>query len=321
MKTSEIKNINRQLNILFLGAAKKVSLAENFLDSARKLNVALTLYSYELNHYVPITSIAEIIVGLKWDDPDIIDELSEMINKLSINIVIPCMDPAILVAAKLKEKFSSVFIPVSSYSDCVTFFDKQKANDWFVENCIRVPETNNTLPFIAKPKGGSASKGIIIVASEMEKAFFYKKYKQADYIIQRFITGEEYTVDCYVSRRGRILSVVPRIRLEVVSGEVTRSRTTRDEKIIAVSKEILEKSKLIGPINIQYIRESVSGELFLIEINPRFGGGVLCSIQAGANIPHLLLSDYYDKKLKPIESWQENLLMTRCYREFFYLCK
>lgn len=321
MKSSKIINMNKHLNILFLGAAKKVSLAESFLDSARNLNIELALYSYELNHCVPMASVAEIIVGLKWDDLGILEDLSEVINKLSINIVIPCMDPATLVAAKLKERFSSVFIPVSSYSDCVTFFDKEKANDWFVENCIRVPETNNVLPFIAKPKGGSASKGIIIVASEMEKGFFYSKYDEADYIIQRFIKGEEYTIDCYVSMKGLILSVVPRIRLEVTSGEATRSLTVRDEKIIAVSKEILGKSKLIGPINIQFIRETGTDNLFVIEINPRFGGGVLCSIEAGANIPHLLLRDYYDENLKPIESWQGNLLMTRCYREFFYLCK
>ena len=312
------KNKSKPLNILFLGGAKRVSLAERFLDSARRLNEEMTLYSYELNQYVPIASVAEIIVGLKWDAPKILEDLSEVINKLSINVIIPFLDPATLVAAKLKERCPNVFIPVSYYNDCNTFFNKQKANTWFIENGFQIPDIINTLPFIAKPKNGSASKGIIVVASEMEKTFFYEKYGASDYVIQKFIKGEEYTIDCYVSMKRHILSVVPRKRIEVVSGEVTRTVTIRDEGIINLSSDILEKSKLIGPITIQCIKEIRTGNIFVIEINPRFGGGVICSIEAGADIPYLLLCDYLGNDLEPISNWQENVLMTRCYRETFF---
>jgi carbamoyl-phosphate synthase large subunit len=314
----EVCRKKKSIRMLFLGGARRISLAERFLDAAKRLNMEMTFYSYELNQYVPIASVAEIIVGLKWDDPKILEDLSEVIKKLSINIIIPSLDPATLIAAQLKERFADVFIPVSSYNDCDTFFDKQKANTWFIENRFQIPEINNALPFIAKPKGGSASKGIIVVASEMEKTFFYEKYDASDYAIQRFINGEEYTIDCYVSMKRHILCVVPRKRIEVVSGEATRTITIRDEGIVELSRNILEKSKLIGPITIQCIKEMSTGNIFFIEINPRFGGGVICAIEAGADIPYLLLCDYSGNYLEPISNWQENVLMTRCYRETFF---
>ncbi len=311
MKTKDIR-------LLFLGGAKRVSLAERFLGSAKKLDIAMSIYSYELNQYVPIADVAEIIVGLKWNDPEILDHLSEMIKKLSINMIIPSLDPATLIASQLKQKFAGLFIPVSDYNNCAIFFNKQKANAWFIENGFQIPELNDNLPFIAKPKEGSASKGIIAVTSEREKISFYDKHNVSDYVIQRFINGDEYTIDCYVSKKGRILCVVPRKRLEVVSGEVIRTVTIRDEEIIELSSRILEKSKLIGPITIQCIKEINTGAIYFIEINPRFGGGAICSIEAGADIPYLLLCDYLGKELKPMMDWEEHVLMARCYRETFF---
>lgn len=308
---------NKTVNILFLGGAKRVSLGERFNKSAKTIGISLNIFSYELDKYVPISSIAEVIIGLKWNDRKIIKNLLNVISELNINIVLPFVDPAIIIAARLKKENKNVFVPVSNESICKVFFDKKKAKDWFVKNGFPVPENMKKLPLIAKPCKGSASKGVVIIRNDRELEYFINNFNQEDYLIQRFLEGEEYSVDCYVSSEREILSVVPRKRVEVTAGEVTKSVTVKDYKIIEMTKKILSRDKFIGPVNIQFIKENKTGRLFVIEVNPRFGGGVIVSIEAGADIPSMILRDFLGISNRPTYNWKENLLMIRTHREFF----
>lgn len=309
---------NKTVNILFLGGAKRVSLGKNFIYSAKKLGIKLNIFSYELDKSVPIASLAKIIIGLKWSDKAVLKHLSGIITKFNINIVIPFLDPACIVAAALKEKDKRVFIPVSPVSVCELFFNKIKSNEWFIRNNFPVPQESVTAPLIAKPMNGSASKNIIVIKNKKELNLMRHRLNNRNYLIQRFINGQEYSVDCYVSMSGEIISIVPRKRLEVSAGEVTKSVTVCDQAINKLSKKILSSIELRGPVTIQFIRENKSRKSFIMEVNPRFAGGVILSIAAGANIPGMILNEYLGISNKPFSSWKENLLMSRAYEEFFY---
>lgn len=312
------ERVQRTVNLLFLGGARRVSLAERFIRSAKELGTEANIFSYELTENVPISATAKIIAGLKWKDKNVFKHLAEAIEKNNIHIVLPFLDPATVIAAQLKEIHKGIFIPVSDETTCKTFFDKIKANKWFNKNRYPVPENTNQLPLIAKLRNGSASKDIVAIKTKKELELFKKNPNQKNYLIQKYIEGEEYSVDCYVSKDKNILAVVPRKRIEIISGEVTQSRTVRDEKIIELSSQILNKSGIIGPATIQFIKENTTGEIYLTEINPRFGGGVIVSIEAGADIPSMILKDYLGIPNKPVYIWKENLLMMRAYREFFH---
>jgi len=309
----------KSVNILFLGGAKRLSLGERFLRAGDELNANVNIFSYELDKYVPISAIAtNVIVGLRWDDQRIIEHLLTTIREYSIHIVLPFVDPATTVSAKLKAVGENIFAPVSDESVCETFFDKIRANRWFVENRIPVPESTNEFPLIAKLRKGSASKGIVIIRNTVEWRFFADSYNQENYLVQRFIEGDEYSIDCYISTKGEIMSVVSRKRIEIAEGEVTKSVTVRDNEIIELANKILIRCKCVGPLTMQVIREEKTGKLFVLEINPRFGGGVLVSIEAGANIPSMILKDYFGICNTPVSDWKENVLMARAYREVFH---
>jgi len=82
------------------------------------------------------------------------------------------------------------------------------------------------------------------------------------YLIQKFIKGNEYTIDIYRSpKTGKILSIVPRQRLETQGGESIKSITIKNENIEAFAKEVILKTNLIGPITLQ-ILENEEKELF-----------------------------------------------------------
>lgn len=312
--------MDRNVNILFLGGAKRVSLARHLktVGAARGLQVGI--FSYELDRKVPIGIEGEVVKGLKWNDPKLMDDIEACIAKYHIDIVLPFVDPAIEVASRLKEAGSKAYIPVSGVEICRTMFDKVLSSEWFSLHGIPQPERYISrdgirYPAILKPRGGSASKGIIVA------------YKPADldnidlsaYLIQEYISDRtEYTVDCYVSKVGEPVSIVPRIRLETAGGEAVRTRTLRDGQIIEVSRRILSSSEFRGPVTIQFLRNNAGGVLYVMEINPRFGGGVIASIEAGSRILDMLFAEFEGGVAALSDGWEDGMLMTRFFEEVIY---
>jgi carbamoyl-phosphate synthase large subunit len=309
------------INILFLGGAKRVSLAELFIEAGKSLGADIKIFSYELTPYVPISEVATIISGKKWADPDVLDHLLSTIESCQIDIVLPFVDPSIVLAAKLKEKLKNLFIPVCDADIANIFFNKFTSDQWFKANGIPVPPFSEVPPLIAKPVTGSASKGLIFINDLNDRDKFYKRDDVDQYQVQQFIQGEEYTVDCYLDNKGKLIAAVPRKRVEVNSGESTKTITERNPRILEITKNIFESGKFRGPITIQFIQSNEDKSVYAMEINPRVGGGVLCSIKAGANFPLWMLQEYLGKELTHYDEWLEKFLMVRAYRETYFLCK
>jgi carbamoyl-phosphate synthase large subunit len=307
----------QNINILFIGGAKRVSLAERFIDAGEFLGIKVNIFSYELDKNVPISAVAKVVVGLKLTDSAFFDDLEKVINTEDIHIVLPFIDPAIGFLARFKPRRPDIFIPTPDIEVCELFFNKDKSNEWLIKNNFPVPLDNQTYPKIAKPVTGSASKGIEVFQDESSMRDFEKRHNLKNFLVQRFITGDEYTVDIYITDDKRILTTVPRKRLDVTGGEVIKAMTVRDSGLIRLTNEIALKAGLRGPANIQFIKEKATGSIFVMEINTRFGGGVIASIEAGADLPKMLLMEYLGLPVEPVNDWKENLIMMRANREFF----
>jgi carbamoyl-phosphate synthase large subunit len=61
-------------------------------------------------------------------------------------------------------------------------------------------------------------------------------------------------------------------------------------------KKTAETLGIKGPCCIQ-LKESKDGELKILEVNPRFGGGTIFTTLAGANFPAMLLEMISNNKL------------------------
>lgn len=309
----------RQVNVLFLGGAKRVSFAEHLKAVGKQRGIDVAIFSYEMEKTVPIGKVAEVLVGLKWSDKNIYTDLENVITRHNINIVLPFVDKAIEIAANLKGH-TNAFIPVSSEEICRTMFDKIQSSVWFEEKGIPQPPKYQTkdeirYPAILKPRTGSASKGILIA----EKKEDIHNIAWENYLVQEYILNAmEYTVDCYVSQNGEPKSIVPRVRLETAGGEVTKTITRCNDQLTAIVDKILRSGEFRGPITIQFITEQNEKHYYVMEINPRFGGGVIASIEAGSMVLEMLLDEYEGKEIEEQNDWKENVLMTRYMKEVVY---
>ena len=311
----------KKVNILFLGGAKRVSLAEHLIKSGKKLGLDIAILSYELDERVPLASVGTILIGKKWRDADLFSDLHNQIMRNDISIVLPFVDPAIEVAELLKSGNQSLFVPTCGKDICHIMFDKVLSERWFKEKGLPIPPSfsqNDPIqfPIIVKPRTGSASKGIRVIEDAEE---WDKLVEKDNYVIQQFIANrEEYTVDCYVTTSGKIISIVPRLRILTAGGEVMNSETRRDKDLIAISEKVLMSGDFKGPVTIQFLRDKKTGANYIMEINPRLGGGVITSIEAGADITEFILRDYLGEELQPCNDWKDKTLMTRYFKEVIF---
>lgn len=286
----------KHFNILFLGGGKRVAIGRMFLKACAELNHEGSITGYEATETVPLAAIGTIIAGKAWSDPELLDDLHNVVVQRDIHMVIPFVDPAVAVAARLARRFGGdVFAPVSDEAVCTTMYDKIRAAEAFERVGLPIPATyrpgDPCLRLIAKPRYGSASKGIINI-NTLQKLYELQGLGDRYLIQERIDNRQEITVDCYAScRTGKVKAVSPRVRLEVSGGEAVRTVTIADNDAADLAARTIEDLRLRGAVTVQLIRDMDNDRLMVMEVNPRLGGGAVCSVHAGVDLPRLALTE------------------------------
>lgn len=254
-------------------------------------------------------------------DPNYISELLRICQREEIDIIIPLIDTELVVFSENRHIFEEIGVKllVSSKELNEITCDKTKAYKFFRDNNIPTPkvfsddEIDNKqyqFPLLIKPLDGSSSVGVTKINNEKELYFFKDYIPNA--MVQEFVTGTEYTVDVMVDFNGNMKTVVPRLRLETRAGEVSKGVTKKDNDIITAVKQVVKSLPgPVGCITLQCFKKE-NGEITFIEINPRFGGGIPLSIEAGADFPLWVLQMCSGEAFSEEDyNWRENLTMLR----------
>lgn len=306
------------VNMLWLGAAKRVSLYEQFQLAANQLGIRIRGYSIESTAQVPLGMHCEIVIGPKFTSDEFVDHLCAVIEAREIDLVIPFMDAATVALSACADRVRQAgAIPlVSSFDLCEAMEDKIQSDEWFAARGVARPE-GSTFPQIAKHRKGFGARDQSILRNQQERDLFFAHHSPEDYIVQPFINGPEYTVDAYVDRSGVFRGALSRQRLQVVGGEVEVSRARYRPGILQETERVLSFPGWCGPITLQFI-EPPDGNPVIIEINPRFGGGAPHSIHAGLPLPHWVLAETLGRPMIPCPELNYGSFMTRYRKEVFY---
>lgn len=254
----------------------------------------------------------EFAVVPRIDDPNFVSEMLSVCKRYDIDAIVPTLDPELNVYARSRDLFINEGTDVLVSSPVVTQFawDKWEFFKWLRSNGLPTVATAEagspdigviSGPVVAKPRTGSASKGVLFADSVEDLPELSN-----DYIVQARANGIEITVDFAVSATGRFLGAVPRRRLEVRAGEVSKGVTIQLPKVEDTVRKLAEALPgAYGILNAQVFYDPSTHALSIIELNARVGGGFPLSAEAGANFFSALLTD------SPIDSWRSNLVMLR----------
>ncbi|WP_026928465.1 ATP-grasp domain-containing protein [Granulicoccus phenolivorans] len=103
-------------------------------------------------------------------------------------------------------------------------------------------------------------------------------------VVQRRIIGQEYGVDVIDDLSGRFAAVLARRKLAMRAGETDRAETADPAPFVAVGEQVSRALGHRGLIDLDVLRED-TGENWVIDVNPRFGGGYPLSHVGGAHVP------------------------------------
>ncbi len=315
--------MSKPLNILLLGGAKRVAMARLLIQAAMRRGLDPRIFSYELRPQVPIAAVATVIVGLKWSDPAIYAHLNRIVRQHNINIIIPFIDTMVGVAARFVSRYPElrVFAPVCTPELADTMFDKTRSATRFEECRLPVPPTYRTgrpiFPLIAKPRHGTRSRGIKVINTVAE--FRRVVSPPGQYLLQQYIADcVEYTVDCYVGRDGTVCAVSPRERLEVMGGEVTHTIIVDDPELDQLARTTIQRLGLRGAVTVQALRDRETGRLMLMEVCPRLGGGAVCSVHGGADIPGMIIDEALGERPVPVDTLMHGTEILRYYSDVVF---
>ena len=307
------------LRILFLGAGKRLGLLEAFVRAARDEGEPLSIFCAEIDRFAPAGLAAKVIQAPRFESPEFSEWLIDHMQSKPFDIIVPNMDSATVALSRMSTSLLKLgaWPVVSAHALCKSMEDKRAADLWFSSNGFIVPG-REAWPRIFKKRLGFGSRGQVVVHNDTERERFLSGLRDEDaYFEQTFLPGSEYSVDAYVDRSGRLIAAMPRIRLEVVHGEVNTSMSARHERIEEVTRKLFSMPGWQGPLTAQFI-DTEDGPV-LLEVNPRFGGGVTHAIHLGLDMPRWILREALGRGLpdEPIE-WKAGSLMMRCRRDVFF---
>jgi hypothetical protein len=250
-------------------------------------------------------------------DPNFNSRLKHIILKYNIDFIYPCMD---IVLHKLKkdEDILGCKVLTSEYKTTDICSSKLKTYNYF-KNIIRTPniiDINDsfTFPIFSKPEVGSSSRNVFKISNIEELNVNIKNYPNN--LILEYLPGDEYTVDCFTTKKGDLKFVGARKRARISNGISVSTFSIYDENIIEIANKINSNLKFNGAWFFQ-LKKDHNDKFCLLEIACRFAGSSVIHRMNGINFAYLNILNELHDNLELIN----NNLSIKIDRSFDFKCK
>lgn len=308
-------------NILISSAGRRVALVLAFKKELLKFTKEAKVFTADVN---PEWSSACRVSDGYFRVPAIesgnyVSYLLDVCLNNNIKILIPTLDTELLILSKAKQLFLSnnIHIVVSDFDLISKCRDKRQTNILFKDLKIGTPnlidKNNPSFPLFIKPYDGSLSKDIYLINCKEELAdslLNNPKLMFMEFINPKYFN--EYTIDAYYDRNSNLKCLVPRRRIEVRGGEISKGITEKLNFYYILKEKLRFIDGAKGCLTIQVFIRKETEEILGIEINPRFGGGFPLSYASGANYPSYIILEYMmDELITFNENWIVNRVMLR----------
>jgi len=236
--------------------------------------------------------------------PDFAGQLLARCRELGADVVIPTVDSELrpLSAARPAFEEAGVALMLPPERALLLTLDKL-ALARACAGAVRVPRTELlseeispdswTYPVIIKPRTGSGSRDITAIMSADE---LKTMEPSADFLVQEYLPGEEYSIDMLADAAGRVVAGVPRVRARVDSGVSVAGRTLHDQELEQFGATVATTVGLSYIANVQ-VRRDHAGRPALLEVNPRVPGSLPLTVASGVDMPRMALDALRGKEL------------------------
>jgi len=307
----------KKVSVLITAASRRVPLVRAFRAAVEKLGkgrvittdinpLSPALYFGHKHHIVPLTT-----------DRYYIPIIESICDVEDVNLIIPTIDDELPIFGRARKQFADLDIRVAISSEKTGLICNDKYATWKFcrDNEIAAPETRLgsdveahelRYPVIVKPRFGRGSVNVFTVRNAEQLKLFLNYV--SDPVVQDFVDGTEFTVDLLADFDGRVISAVPRERLVIRAGVSDKGVTRKNQAVMDFAIDVAERLQIVGAANIQCKWDG--NQATLIEVNPRFSGGIPLTMAAGADFASWLVQMTAGIEVRPqLGRFQDGLAM------------
>ncbi|OUR90670.1 ATP-dependent carboxylate-amine ligase [Flavobacteriales bacterium 34_180_T64] len=299
------------INILFTCAGRRNYLINYFKEAIKGQG---EIFAVDMSLSAPaLVDADKAILAPNIYDDTYIPVLKSILIENNINAVISLNDLELPILSKHKNELEATGAKVIISSEHVIdiAFDKIETFKFLNSIGLKSPQTftnikevelaiNNGVlhfPLVVKPRWGSASIGIDFpeTLEELNLAFKLQQLKLKRSIlntasahdinnailIQEKMNGIEYGMDVVNDFEGNYYGTFVREKISMRSGETDKAMSVIDDRFDSIGRIISEHLKHVGSLDCDVF--VANDELYILELNPRFGGGYPFSHEAGIN--------------------------------------
>lgn len=237
-------------------------------------------------------------------EPSFLDRIKQIVAENQIDAIYPAMD-AVIEILKNNEKQLGCKVIASCPETTQICLSKSKTYEK-LSGVIKTPriyksaEEIEKYPVFVKPDIGYGSRGAKKIQNKEDLDVHLTEYPAS--IICEYISGDEYTVDCFTDRNRNLIAVKPRQRCRIMNGISVNTKPVYDNgEFLSFAQEINAAIEFNGAWFFQ-VKRDAEGVLTLLEIASRFGGSSSLFRAKGINFALMSLYNAFDIPVSIIEN-------------------
>ena len=233
------------------------------------------------------------------------------------------IDPEIYILSNYIKVFEQcgITVLVSDRQVLDICYNKLNMNQFLSENDFSVPKTYTnieafkidylreriTFPIICKPTFGSGGKNTFVINNMESLEVNFKE----NMLIQEYLSDAvEYGVDVFNTFEKKPVRCVIKRKVSMRSGETDKSYTVVDAKMTSSMLRLANALGHIGNLDCDVMVNN--GKYYIIDLNPRFGGGYPATHAVGVNLLELILKMINNELIVPdFNSYEDRVLVMK----------
>jgi carbamoyl-phosphate synthase large subunit len=248
----------------------------------------------------------------RFSQPEYIPSILESIDRWDVGLLLSANDYDISLLSKADLTSSRAVVAVPPIQTLDITEDKYATVKALTAIGLSAPRTLlggevlrygshrkwSVIDYVVKHRYGSGSSGVFVVPEHLLEPALKLSVETAPdisglvpavpdvdlVVVQEKIEGVEHGLDVVCDFHGRFQAVLAREKIRMRSGETDQARTVDPVPFEALGRRMSQRLSLVGTTDVDVIVRP-DGQVVVLDINARFGGGYPFSHIAGANIP------------------------------------
>lgn len=221
--------------------------------------------------------------------------LKEKILELKPKVLMPTHDESVIIMRHRTEFPADLIIPYESDEKLLLLANKATSTEVARKAGVSVPEVYHSVgevkcyPVVFKTVIGNSAKGVFFPKSKEELLKLMEEHKDEETLLQEWIGGTDYSVDCVRWDGFCKTSVYHALVTKTDGGGTTTQREIVDmPQLEAEAMKLMEAVDFHGVCGLDFRYDPEKNKIAYIETMVRFTGGLATPVAAGFDIPWVM---------------------------------